>query len=356
MRIVADKLRAVVRGMCAHAGSDAREAAMIADNLVAANLSGHDSHGVGMMPAYIANVVDGLLKPNQHIEITSDAGPIVQIDGHVGYGQVIGHEAMALGITRAREHGVTIVALRRSHHLGRIGSWGEQCADAGMVSIHYVNSTGYRPIVAPFGGSDARYVTNPYCTSIPATDDTPAMILDMATSNIAMGKVRVARNKGVPVPSGSLIDPNGHETIDPGVMYQDPKGALLPFGNHKGYGLALACELLAGALINGGGHRPENFNGQVIINNMLSIIIDPNAVGDERFFRDEIDAITVHVKASPPAPGVEHVMVPGDPERKAHEARMADGIPVDDESWRQIVEAAGRVGMPAADIEKIIGA
>lgn len=356
MQIEADKLRAVVRGICRHAGSDEREAAMVADNLVLANLSGHDSHGVGMMPAYISNVVEGLLKPNQHISVESDSGPILQIDGNVGYGQVIGHEAMELGISRARDLGVAVIALRRSHHLGRIGSWGEQCAAAGMVSIHYVNSTGYRPIVAPFGGSDARYITNPYCTGVPATADTPEMILDMATSNIAMGKVRVAHNKGVRVPAGSLIDADGNATEDPAVMYADPRGALLAFGNHKGYGLALVCELLAGALINGGGHRPENFNGQVIINNMLSVIIDPSAIGDQRFFHDEVDAITAHVKASPPAPGVDGVMVPGDPERKARAARSAEGIPVDVESWRQVVAAGDKVGMSAADIEAIIAA
>lgn len=356
MKLDAAKLRAVVNGMCLHAGSDEREASLVADNLVAANLSGHDSHGVGMMPAYMNNVLDGLLKPNQHVEVRSDGGAILQLDGHVGFGQVIGREAMALGIERARELGVAVIALRRSHHLGRIGSWGEQCAEAGMVSIHHVNSTGYRPIVAPFGGSDARYITNPYCTGVPATKDTPAMILDMATSNIAMGKVRVAHNKGVPVPSGSLIDAEGNATEDPSVMYREPKGALLSFGNYKGYGLALACELLAGALINGGGHRPDNFNGQVIINNMLSVIINPEAVGDAQFFHDEIDAITAHVKASPPAPGVKDVMVPGDPERKARATRGAEGIPIDDESWRQVVEAAGRVGMPAAEIDEIIGA
>lgn len=353
MRIEADKLRALVREMCRRAGSDEREATMVADNLVLANLSGHDSHGIGMMPAYITNVVDGLLKPNRHVEVVADTGPILQLDGHVGYGQVIGHEAMEIGIGRARELGVAVIALRRSHHLGRIGSWGEQCAEAGMVSIHHVNSTGYRPIVAPFGGSDARYVTNPYCTGVPATDRTPAMILDMATSNIAMGKVRVAHNKGVPVPDGSLIDAEGNATNDPSVMYRDPRGALLAFGNHKGYGLALACELLAGALINGGGHRPENANGQVIINNMLSVIIDPSAVGDQRFFLDEVDAITAYVKASPPAPGVECVMVPGDPERKARAARSADGIPIDEQSWQQVVVAANKVGMTEAEIAAI---
>jgi uncharacterized oxidoreductase len=356
VKIDAEKLKSVVRAFCRNAGSEEVESGLVAEHLVMANLSGHDSHGVGMIPAYLKSMNEDGLKANQHVTVDAEAGAILRLDGHSGYGQVIGQEAMDLGIALAAKQGVAVVALRRSHHLGRIGTWGEQCAEAGMVSIHYVNAPGYRPIVAPYGGSDARYSTNPYCTAVPATDGNPAMIFDMATSNIAMGKVRVANNKGVEVPPGSLIDAHGNETNDPGVMYSDPKGALRSVGNHKGYGLALVCELLAGGLTNGGGHIPERFEGQNILNNMLSVILDPNAIGDAGFFLEEIDKITAHVKESPPAPGVDAVMVPGDPERKMRAERGATGVPVDDETWRQIVETAGEVGLGAGEIERLIQA
>jgi len=355
VRIEAERLRALVRAICVSAGSDEREAGLVAHHLVAANLAGHDSHGVGMMPAYMASVPNGRLHLNQHVSVIAENGPILRLDGNVGFGQVIGGEAMELGIARAREHGVAVAALVNSHHLGRIGSWGEQCAEAGMVSIHYVNSVGWRPIVAPFGGSDARYTTNPYCTAVPAAGGRPAMVLDMATSNIAMGKVRVAHNKGEPVAEGSLIDAEGRPTRDPGVMYREPKGALLSVGRHKGYGLALVCEMLAGALSGGGGHRPAHFNGQVIINNMLSVIIDPAALGDAAAFRAEVEAITDHVTASPPAPGVERVLVPGDPERIARADREANGVPVDDETLRQVIAAGETVGLDAGAARQIIG-
>ena len=356
MNIEPERLRSVVRAICRQTGSEDREADLVAHHLVLANLSGHDSHGAGMIPAYMTSLQGGGLQVNQHVSVDSDSGPILSLNGNAGYGQVIGDEAMARGIARVAEQGVAVVALKNSHHLGRIGSWGEQCAVAGMVSIHYVNAPAYRPIVAPFGGSDARYSTNPYCTAVPATDSNPAMIFDMATSNIAMGKVRVAHNKGVDVPPGSLIDADGNETNDPGVMYRDPRGALRSVGNHKGYGLALVCELLAGALTNGGGQLPERPTGPIIVNNMLSVILDPKAIGEVGFFLQEIDKITEYVTASPPAPGVDEVMVPGDPERKMRAERQANGIPIDDQSWRQIVDAAGQVGLASAEIDQIIAA
>lgn len=354
MEFEAERLKSVVRAICRQAGSEEREATLVAHHLVLANLSGHDSHGVGMIPAYMTSIQGGGLQPNQHVSVESESGPILTLNGNAGYGQVIGCEAMEHGIALAAKQGVAVVALKQSHHLGRIGSWGELCAEAGMVSIHYVNAPGYRPIVAPFGGSDARYSTNPYCTAVPATDGNPAMIFDMATSNIAMGKVRVAHNKGVEVPPGSLIDAEGNETCDAGVMYREPKGALRSVGNHKGYGLAVVCELLAGALTNGGGHLPERPKGPIIVNNMLSVIIDPGAIGEVGFFQEEIDKITAHVKGSPPAPGVDGVMVPGDPERKMRAERGSNGVPIDDESWRQIVDAAGQVGLSADEIDRII--
>lgn len=355
MKLSADTLRDLTGTICKAGGSDDAEADAVARNLVDANLFGHDSHGIGMIPTYVDAVLQGRLIANRHVEVTRDAGSILQLDGCQGYGQVIGAEAMELGIARAKANGVAVVALRNSHHLGRIGAWGEMCAAAGLVSIHYVNASAARPLVAPFGGSDGRFTTDPYCTAIPATGSNPPLIFDMATSKIAQGKVRVAYNKGVPVPEGCLIDSKGVPTNDPGVMFEAPRGALRPVGDHKGYGLALICEALAGALAGGGVFLPENQSNVGIINNMLTIILDPAAVGDADFFAREIDAMTANVKASPPAPGVEAVMVPGDPERKSAVARSRDGIPVDEQTWRDILAAAGKVGVPEAALAAFPG-
>ena len=200
-----ETLRGIVSEICARAGSAGEEPGLVADNLVMANLMGHDSHGVGMLPRYIDCVLSGTLKPNSHAKIAVDSGALVVIDGQAGYGQVIGGEAMDIGLDRAREHGIAAVATRNSFHLCRIGAWAERCAAAGFISMHHTNVIGHKPLVAPFGGSEARYATNPYTVGLPATDDNPMTVLDMATSVVAVGKVRVAKNKGEQMAPYSMV-------------------------------------------------------------------------------------------------------------------------------------------------------
>ena len=242
LRIPSDTLHAYVRAIWEHAGSTPREAELVADHLVMANLSGHDSHGVGMIPRYVASLADGELKLNAHAEIVRDAGAVLTIDGVKGFGQVVAYEAMEHGIERAKKLGVCAVGLRDAHHIGRIGHWAEQCAKAGLVSFHFVNVAG-DPLVAPFGGTDRRFGTNPFCAAFPREGKTP-LVLDFATSGIAYGKTRVAYNKGVKVAPGYLIEHDGTPTVEPKVMHEEPFGSLLPFGLHKGFGLAAMCEIL----------------------------------------------------------------------------------------------------------------
>ena len=356
MIATAQRLANVIQAIFLAADSNQDEASAIAENLIEANLTGHDSHGIGMVPRYVERVLRGAINVNQHATVTHQSGPVVQVDGNLGYGQVIGAETLDIGIEKTRETGATIIALRNSHHLGRIGAWGEKCADAGFVSIHFVNAIGLSPQVAPYGGVEGRYSTNPYCTSIPSTSEQPRIVLDMATSKVAMGKVLVARNRGEEIADGVLLDPEGFPTNNPDVMFGNPRGALVPFGDHKGYGLSFICEVLAGALINGGTCVPRNQVQNTAINNMLSIILDPNALGDSEVFRKELDEITAYVKSARPAEGVDEVMVPGDPERAAKAKRQESGISVDDETWRQVLGAANSVGLRSSDIDQLIAA
>lgn len=355
--IAADKLRAAVRHICLAGGSNEREASLVAENLVLANLSGHDSHGVGMLPQYILAVVEKRLKVNASVRVLSDAGAILNLDGNMGYGQVIGHEAMELGIRRAKDLGACIVSLRNSHHIGRIGHWGEQCAAAGLVSTHYVNVVGRPPLVAPFGGADARFATNPYCCAIPAAEPGgEPIVLDMATSKIAMGKVRVAMNKGEQVAPGTLIDAKGAPTTDPKTMFNPPIGAILAFGEHKGYGLAVIAELLAGAMTGGVTMHEGSWASGTITNNMFSVIIDPAKLGGAETWRREVAAFTDFVKASPKAPNSDGVLVAGEPERRMRVKRQAEGIPVDATTWGEIVAAGESVNVSAAETNSVAGA
>jgi uncharacterized oxidoreductase len=339
VRATADALRAVIASIVRAGGSAGGEADLVAEHLVAANLAGHDSHGVGMIPTYVRHVKAGLVVPNTRAKTVKDDGPALMFDGGRGYGRAVAGEAMAAAITRCRQTGVVAMTLANAHHIGRVGAYGELASEAGLVSLHFVNVTDHRALVAPFRGTDARFVTNPVCIAFPATERQPALLLDMATSAIAMGKVRVARNEGHEVDAGILIDPAGRPTRDPNVMYAEPHGALLPFGGHKGYALAVVTELLAGALSGGPTIQPGN----------------PRAGGVD-WLRREIDGFVDYVKASPPADPAAPVLVPGDPERLARAERSRAGIEVDATTWEEILVAAEQVGVARRHVTALVDA
>ena len=348
----ADALVAAVRDVVAAAGSSASEATQVAENLVEANLRGHDSHGIGMLPRYIDAVLEGGLTVNAHVSVRQDSGSLLTLDGHHGYGQVIGAEAMELGAERAHRHGVCVVGLAHSHHLGRIGHWAEQCVRNGLVSIHFVNVLS-RPIVAPFGGRDARIGTNPFCVGIPRPNQEP-VILDFATSRIAQGKTRVAYNKGVPVEPGTIIDNHGEPTTDPRFTVVEPVGALLPFGEHKGAGLALICELLGGALAGGETARAVTDGRRRVLNSMFSILVDPERMGTAANLAREMEGYVAYATASPPQAGVDRIRTPGEPEREMRARRLRDGVPVDAVTWAEIVASGAKVGVPAERIDAVV--
>ena len=345
------RLRQAVAAIVRGTGSDAPEADAVATNLVEANLTGHDSHGVGMVPRYVEAFLEGGLTPNARVRVLQDAGAMIRLDGGQGYGQVIGRQAMELGLERVRSTGCCVVALGQSHHLGRIGAWAEQAAAAGMVSLHFVNVVA-RPIVAPHGGADARFGTNPFTAAVPLRGR-PPLVLDFATSMIAQGKTRVAFNKGEPVPPDCLIDDHGRPTQDPRWSVIEPPGAILPFGLHKGYGLAVLCELLGGALAAGQtGHR-EIGDRRRVLNGMLTVLIDPDSLGGRDAFEAEAEAFVRWVTASPAREGFGPVRLAGDPERETRARRETEGVPVDAETWRQILAAGESVGVAARGLQEL---
>jgi uncharacterized oxidoreductase len=223
------------------------------------------------------------------------------------------------------------------------------------VSLHFVNVTDHLPLVAPFNGRDARFSTNPICVAMPGTPSTPPIVLDMATSRIAFGKVKVAHNAGKRVPAGSLIDSDGKPTEDPGAMFTDPRGALLPVGEHKGFGLALICDLLGGILTGGGTMQPANPRPGGIVNNMLSVIIDPARLVDQMWLSAELDAVIAYVKSSRPGISGKAVVVAGDPERAMRNQRLREGIPMNKTTWEEITLAGQKVGMTGEQIKAMRG-
>ena len=305
----------------------------------------------------MGQVGDGTIVPNQDAEVVHETEVVTVLDGHFGYGQIVGEQAVQAAIGKARRHGIAMSALRRSAHLGRLGDWAEMTAAAGLASLHFVNATGIPLRVVPHGGRDGRGTTNPIAMAVPVPGGAP-VVLDFSTSATAEGKVRVARNKGVAIPPDCLLDADGRPTTDPNKLYTDPPGNLVPFGGatsgHKGGALWLMVDLLAGGLTGGGCSRPPEGTARFAIG-MLSIVIAPQAYTDAGAIGAEVHRYLEFVKSSRPrTPGGE-VLLPGEPERRARAERLANGIPIDATTWEQIMASGEQVGIARADLEAIAG-
>ncbi|MEX0339395.1 MAG: malate/lactate/ureidoglycolate dehydrogenase [Arenibacterium sp.] len=345
MRFTAQSLTDIARDILVAADVSEPRAQMVAERLVTANLCGHDSHGIGMVPKYVEGLRSGGLDPDADAVIHQDHAQALLVDGARGFGQIVGAQAMEWAIERALKSKLHLLSLRNAFHIARIGDWAEMAASAGLISIHYVNVISASALVAPFGGSAARFSTNPYCTGIPAGPDQPMFLLDMATSQIAHGKARVAHLSGKQTPPGALIDADGRLTQDPAVLFEEPMGALTTFGEHKGFGLAMLGDLLGGALSGGMAAGVDRAEEGAIINNMTVILIDPDIFGAADAFYEEMRSYLDWVKSSPPAPERDAVLIPGDPERIARQARSANGIVVDPGTVAQLQETADLVGL-----------
>ena len=343
-RVPAAALRSLCVEIFEAAGCSVDEADAIATSLVRTNLLGHDSHGVGLVPAYLRNLKQGLARAAQTARIVTDAGALVALDGNKGFGQTIGAQAMRIATERAAQHGVAIVGLSNTHHLGRIGQWAEQCADAGFASVHFVNALS-TPLVAPWGGIAARLSTNPFCVAVPHAPH--AVVLDYATSAIAYGKVRVAMEEGRRVRAGALLDAKGDPTDDPAVMIPERLGALLPFGEHKGYALAVMCELLGGAL-SGGRVQDHDPKPSPMANNMLSIVFAADTLCTADALAAQVDSLAAWLASSPPAHGSSGVVLPGAPERATAREREANGIPLPASVRSALAACAAELGVDGA--------
>ncbi|MCZ6855073.1 MAG: malate/lactate/ureidoglycolate dehydrogenase [Gammaproteobacteria bacterium] len=354
MLITQEKLTNFVTRLFVTADTTEAVATEVAEHLVEANLKGHDSHGVGMIPTYVRNLKVGNLQPDAHAEVIRDNGAVLLVDGKMGFGQVVGREATDIALERVKDTGIVAVGVRNCHHLGRIGSYGEQCGHAGFVSVHFVNVVGHAPQVSPFGGRERRMTTNPFCCVVPREGQMP-IVLDMATSAIALGKVRVAHMKGESVPEGVLVDHEGQPTTDPHVMYEEPLGAMGPFGKHKGYGLAVMCELLGGALVGEWTAQPGNPRENTVVNHMLMFVLDPKAFGGVEAFHNEVAAMTDYLRSTTPAKDFDRVRIPGEPEQESMAERTVHGIPIDDNSWAGIVTAAETAGLSTEEIASLTG-
>ncbi len=347
MKIQHDRLKRLTSDIFAAAGCNPREAERIGHYLTEANLVGHDSHGVIRISYYIEWLRAGKVVPNQKIQIVFENEAIAVVDGQYGFGQSIGEQATKLGIEKCARHGVAVVALRNTGHLGRIGDWPTLAAEAGKLSVHFVNTSGAGILVAPFGGINRRLSANPMAAGVPVKNGAP-MILDMSCCTIAEGKLKVALNKGVDVPENCIIDSKGQPTTDPKVFYGNPPGAILSIAGHKGYGLGIITEILAGALTGGGASNPANANR--LGNGMLSIYIDPKFFQDDQTFGAEVDRFIEWVKSSEKAQPGGEILMPGEIEENTKAKRLRDGIELDGNTWKAITDTCRSLNVPVENM------
>lgn len=350
--ISAADLERTVIDIFSAAGCSAAEASRIAHYLVAANLTGHDSHGVARIARYVPLLREGVVHADQKVDVLVDTPAIAVVDGKYGFGQTVAPQAVALGVEKCKSMGLSAIALRNSGHVGRLSDWAEIAAREGLVSIHFCNAAG-SVLVAPFGSAERRFSTAPYCVGVPLAGREP-LLLDFATSIVAEGKVFVASQGGRPIPNDALIGPDG-PSDDARLLYGDypttgkrdlsaGKGAIRAFGDHKGSGLALMCELLGGALSGTGATRPDR--GRVA-NGMFSLYIDPARLDPASFFPQEVTRYVDFVKQAKPAPGAQ-VLMPGEPEQAMRAQRLREGVPLPDETWQSLLDAGRLAGLNAA--------
>lgn len=331
------------------AGCSETDMHAVVDHLVDSNRFGHDSHGVIRYPEYVRAMREGRFNPKAQPTVVSDHPCAAVVDAAGALGQVGGVFAMNLAIEKARQHGVATVTLRNTSHVGRAGAYPLQAAAQGMIGLAFVNAgrLGYQ--IAPYGGIDGRLTTDPIAFAAPRRNDPPIMV-DMTTSVVAEGKIRVAINSGQTVPEGWLIDGQGNPTTNPRDFIGDPPGAILPMGGvvaHKGYGLAFVVELLGGALSGQGcaaGERVMKSNG------VLFTVYNIEHFTDLNSFYDEVDGLVRHVKTSRLAPGFSEILAPGEPEFRTAARRDQNGITVDETTWGQICREASTLGIDAAGL------
>lgn len=326
-------------------GVSVEEAQIVGRSLVKANLAGHDSHGVIRVSQYLSAIQKGEVVPGAPFEVVHQTPTTAVVDAHWGFGQVAATRAMEIAIAKAEACALGAVAVRRSYHVGRLSDYVEQAAARGLIGLMFLNSHGAAHRTAPWGGAQGRLSTNPIACALPTSGD--PIVVDITTSAVAEGKVRVHYNARKPVPDGWLVDSEGHPTNDPAALYATPPGAILPLGGnlgYKGYGLSLMVDLLAGALSGAGCSGCGNTH---IGNAFLILVLDLRAFCTREAFTACADGLLAWVKSARLAPGATEILAPGEIERRHACLRQQEGIPLDDETWRQLLQAAERAGLPA---------
>ncbi|EPI8974661.1 Ldh family oxidoreductase [Escherichia albertii] len=339
LQIAVEKVRWLAAGLLELNGCDADIAQDVAEHMIEAERYGFASHGVTLLPKYLENIARGDVTANARPECLASEGNLQRFHAHNGFGQHAGKVAVNAAIEQAKRRGFCLLTLCHAHHLGRMGHYGQMVADQGLAMLAMSNVTGRPALVAPWGGAEPRMTTNPFCFAWPFSDGRPPILVDFATSSMALNKARVMSAAGKQAAPGQLIDAQGNPSSDPGVLFSNPPGALLPFGEHKGFGLALMIEMMAGILSGGDTIAEDHQTDGSAHNHLFALVIDPDQFTDlagekGQFFAD-------YLLATQPQPGGNPVIYPGMPEA-ANRERNAKTITIPVSFWSWVVEHYAR--------------
>lgn len=332
----AEELTEICRSVFQKLNIPTAEAKVVTKSMVDANRVGHDSHGVIHLPKYVRELKDGLIQPNAPTETLHESASIAVLDGNWGFGPVIATRAVELAIQKARQTDISSVAVSRCNEVGRLGGYACLAADAEMIALLMTNDHGGGTCVAPHGGVEGRLSTNPIACAVPIEGQDP-IVLDMSTSVVASGKLRVKQHQNEALPHGWLINAQGESTTNADDFYGVPPAALLPFGGavseHKGYGLSIIVDILSGALTGAGCSQDEDAR---VGNGLFVLVISVASFRGFPGFSAEIERFVRYLKSAKRAAGVDAIRVPGERGWEEQRKREQEGIPIDTETWTQI--------------------
>ncbi len=340
--VTAERLTEIEIGLLIAAGASAEEAEIVARYNVGANMVGHDSHGIILIPQYIDRIKAGHIVPGAPWEIKQETATTTVIDGNWGFGYVVNDRAMRYTIEKAKKQNVAVATVRRQSHIGRLASYPLLASAEGMIAMITADSGRSSKAVAPYGGAKARLGTNPICFAIPSNLEGP-LVFDMATSAAAAGKINVATARGEQVPAGWLIDAEGRPSTDPRVLKSG--GALLPLGGTEGYkgtGLAAIVEILSGLLTGlGFGIDPQGRHND----GCFMAVFNVAAFRDLATFKTEVTDFAHYLKDTPKAEGFTEVFYPGEVEYRKEQDRRKNGVPIEDATWKRLADMAAGYGI-----------
>jgi uncharacterized oxidoreductase len=338
--IQADRLQELAARLLKAAGASDEEAAIVSRHSIGANLAGHDSHGIILIPTYIDRIKRGHIVPGAPFEVVQETANSTVVNGNWGFGYVVSERVMEMTIEKARKGAVAAATIFRQSHIGRVADYPLMAAAEGMIGLMTADSGRSAKTVAPFGGKEARLGTNPICIAMPSDLEAP-MFIDMATSAVAQGKLNVARARGKPIPEGWILDKEGNPTTDPAAG-----GVALPLGGsegHKGYGLSAMVEILSGILPGlGFGHDPSGRHND----GCFVAVFNVEAFRPLAEFKHEVKEFASYLTSTPPQTGFERVYYPGELEYLSTQRLLKDGIAIEDATWQRLRDLATEYGLP----------